>query len=115
MDCTFSVSCCSIVVQVCSDLETELLVRYSHQLDEMVYRESIYPLLLHKKAGNDVSFYTSFPADDFFYTVAISISVSFFISVFSRLVIRASAVSMAVSTLTPVSIAFLRITNPSFE
>ena len=34
-------------------------------------------------------------------------------SVFSRLVMRASAVSMAVSTLTPVSMAFLRITKPS--
>ena len=48
-------------------------------------------------------------------TVAISISVSFLISVFSRLVISASAVSIAVSTLTPVSIAFLRMTNPSLE
>lgn len=49
------------------------------------------------------------------YILAISISVSFLISVFSRLVISASAVSMAVSTFTPVSIAFLRMTKPSFE
>ena len=49
----------------------------------------------------------------FYCTVAISISVSFLISVFSRLVTSALAVSIAVSTFTPVSIAFLRITNPS--
>ena len=48
-------------------------------------------------------------------TFAISISDSFLISVFSRLVISAYAVSIAVSTFTPVSIAFLRITNPSLE
>ena len=36
-------------------------------------------------------------------------------SVFSRLVISACAVSIAVSTFTPVSIAFLRMMNPSRE
>ena len=51
----------------------------------------------------------------YYLILAMSISVSFWISVFSRLVISAFAVSIAVSTLTPVSIAFLRITNPSLE
>ena len=45
--------------------------------------------------------------------VAISISVSCS-SLFSRLVINAFAVSIAVSTFTPVSIAFLRIIKPSW-
>ena len=47
-------------------------------------------------------------------TVAISISDSLLMLLFSRLVISACAVSRAVRTFTPVSIAFLRIRKPSF-
>ena len=49
----------------------------------------------------------------FYCTVAISISDSSFAR-FSRLVASAAAVSNAVNTFTPVSMAFRRITNPSW-
>lgn len=73
------------------------------------YQILIFQILLHKIHLRKIRL------SKLYLILAMSISVSFWISVFSRLVIRAFAVSIAVSTLTPVSIAFLRITNPSLE
>ena len=79
-------------------------------------RMSVHGYLPDFNAKGDVHFLQkcTSPFDAFAYISAISINVSFLISVFSRLVISASAVSMAVSTFTPVSMALRRMTKPSF-